>query len=362
MKFKNNFFIFLTVILLSSCNWGRDENSVFDKSENADADIKHVTEELVPPPEVPAHEQVAKGDPVVVHVELIAEEKQIEIAPGVKYWALTFNGSVPAPLIVVHQDDYVQVTLINPPTNTMPHNIDFHAATGGMGGGDLSFVTPGQTKTFRFKATKSGVFVYHCAPGGMMVPFHVASGMNGAIMVLPRNGLMDENGNQVTYDKVYYIGEQDFYVPKDEKGNYKSYSSPMEGYEDILNVMRGLIPSHIVFNGKVDALTGANSLTAKVGEKVLFITSQANRDTRIHIVGGHADLVWPGGSFNDKPATNYESWAIAGGSAVAALYEFRQPGTYVYLNHNLIESFMLGALATIKVEGAWNDNLMHQVR
>jgi nitrite reductase (NO-forming) len=66
----------------------------------------------------------------------------------------------------------------------------------------------------RFKATKAGVFVYHCAPPGM-VPWHVVSGMNGAIMVLPRDGLKDGKGKAAVYDRVYYVGEQDFYVPRD---------------------------------------------------------------------------------------------------------------------------------------------------
>ena len=57
----------------------------------------------------------------------------------------------------------------------------------------------------------------------------VVSGMNGAIMVLPREGLKDEDGRPVTYDKAYYIGEQDFYVPKDENGDYKEYPAPIMG-------------------------------------------------------------------------------------------------------------------------------------
>ena len=43
------------------------------------------------------------------------------------------------------------------------------------------------------------------------------------------------------------------------------------------------------------------------------------------------------------------------------MYTFRQPGLYVYLNHNLIEALLLGAAAQIKVEGEWNDDLMLQV-
>lgn len=230
-----------------------------------------------------------------------------------------------------------------------------------MGGGDLTLVNPGEQATIRFKAIKSGVFVYHCAPGGVMVPLHVTSGMNGAIMVLPREGLKDEHGNSLHYDKAFYIAEQDYYVPKDEKGNYKEYERPSDGFDEMTKVFKKLTPSHIFFNGVAGSLLGKNALQARVGDKVLFITSQANRDTRIHLIGGHADLVWLGGSFNDKPATNYESWPVVGGSAVAMIYQFRQPGTYAYLNHNLIEAFAFGAVAQVKVEGNWDDDLMKQI-
>ena len=116
---------------------------------------------------------------------MILDEGDAEI------WALTFNGSVPGPMIAVHENDYVEVTLVNPSTSAMEHNIDFHAATGALGGGGLTHVSPGEECILRFKATKPGVFVYHCAPGGAMIPYHVVHGMNGAIMVLPRDGLKD---------------------------------------------------------------------------------------------------------------------------------------------------------------------------
>ena len=350
--------------LAAGCGNKNQQASVFDETGTTSSDnMKHITQEMVAAPALPIHDQVVEKDKeVIVDVRLVVEEKILEIAPGVKTWALTFNGTVPGPMIVVHQNDYVQLTLVNPASNSMPHNIDFHAATGGMGGGDLSLVNPGEEATFIFKATKPGVFVYHCAPGGIMVPLHVVSGMNGAIMVLPRDGLKDELGNPLKYDKAFYISEQDFYLTKDENGKYKEYDSPAAGFGDLTVKMKSLIPSHLVFNGMENSLTGSNALQVDVGEKVLFITSQANRDTRIHIVGGHADLFWPGGSFNDKPVTNYETWPVAGGTAVAALYQFRQPGKYVYLNHNLIEAFTLGALAEINVSGEWNDNLMKKVK
>lgn len=324
--------------------------------------LPRVKQELVAPPAVPKHDQVAKGGPKIVEVRMETIEKLVEIAPGAKVWGLTFNGSIPGPLIVVHEGDYVELTLANPKTSTLAHNVDFHAATGALGGAGLTLVQPGEEVVLRWKAVKPGVFVYHCAPGGMMIPFHVISGMSGAIMVLPRDGLKDAAGKPVRYDRAYYIGEQDFYLPKDEKGNYKVYDSPAAGMSDMLELSKGLVPTHVVFNGAVGAITGDNALKGKVGEKVLFIHSQANRDSRPHLIGGHGDLVWQGGSFSDVPLTSQETWFVPGGAAVAALYDFKQPGLYVYLSHNLIEAVLLGAAAHMNVEGEWNNDLMQQLK
>lgn len=324
--------------------------------------LPRVKQQLVAPPFVPEHDQVAKGGPKIVEVKMETIEKLVEVAPGAKVWALTFNGTVPGPLIVVHEGDYVELTLSNPKESTMAHNVDFHAATGALGGAGLTLVQPGEEVVLRWKALKPGVFVYHCAPGGTMIPFHVISGMNGAIMVLPRDGLKDNKGKPVKYDRAFYIGEQDFYLPKGPDGKYKVYDQPAAGMADMLELAKGLVPTHVVFNGAVGAITGDNALKAKVGEKVLFIHSQANRDSRPHLIGGHADLYWVGGSFSDVPLTSQETWWVPGGAAVAALYEFKMPGLYVYLSHNLIEAVLLGAALHMNVEGEWDNSIMEQIK
>ncbi len=327
----------------------------------AEPKLERVTQVLVAPPFLPEHEQVARGRPKIVQVRMVVEEKEIEIEPGVFIHAFTFEGSVPGPIIVVHEGDYVELTMVNPDSNVLPHNIDFHAATGALGGGELTNVAPGQQVVLRFRASKAGVFIYHCAPGGVMVPWHVVHGMNGAIMVLPRKGLRDDRGKLLRYDRAYFIGEQDYYIPKDAQGRYKRYRSPLESLADDLEAMRGLIPTHVVFNGRVGALTGEGALHAKVGETVLILHAQANRPSWPHLIGGHGDFVWERGNIKDPPQTNLESWAIAAGSAGAAVYTFRQPGLYAYLSHNLIEAFLLGAVAHFQVEGEWDDDLMEQV-
>ncbi|MBT3766989.1 MAG: nitrite reductase, copper-containing [Rhodospirillaceae bacterium] len=325
--------------------------------------LPRVKQELVAPPFAPKHDQVAKGGPKVVEITMVIKEKKMVLDDdGTEIWALTYDGWVPGPLVIVHEGDYVELTLINPESNAMEHNIDFHASTGALGGGGLTHVTPGEETVLRFKATKPGVFVYHCAPGGVMIPYHVTHGMNGAIMVLPRDGLKDKAGKPIRYDRIYYIGEQDYYVAKDSEGEYKKYETAGEDYADYLETMATLTPSHIVFNGAIGALTGPNALKANVGETVMIIHSQANRDTRPHLIGGHGDHVWSGGSFTDDPQTGLETWFIAGGAAGAATYTFLQPGIYAYVNHNLIEAVLKGAAAHFSVKGTWDNDLMKQVK
>ena len=324
--------------------------------------LTRVTQTLVQPPFLPKHDQIAQNAPQVIQVRMVIEEKEIEVEPGVFIWAFTYNGSVPGPIIVAHENDYIELTLVNPKTNKLLHNIDFHAATGAMGGGEMTHVNPGEEVVLRWKATKAGAFIYHCAPGGIMVPWHVVHGMNGAILILPREGLKDDRGDAIAYDRAYYIGEQDFYLPKDEGGNYQRYPNAVASLADDLQVMKTLTPTHVVFGEKKGALTGDNALTAKVGETVMFVHSQANRQSYPHLIGGHGDYVWERGNIADVPQTNLESWAIAAGSAAVFTYTFKQPGTYAYLSHNLIEAFLLGAVAQIKVEGKWNNDLMEQVK
>jgi nitrite reductase (NO-forming) len=318
--------------------------------------------DLVAPPYAPAHEQVATGGPKIIEITMETSERLMVVDEdtGASVWALTYNGSVPGPLIICHEGDMVELTLRNPSDSQMEHNIDFHASTGALGGGGLTHVYPGEETVLRWKATKPGCFTYHCAPGGAMIPYHVTHGMNGAVMVLPREGLKDRDGNALKYDKIAYIGEQDYYLPKDENGEYKTYEFAGDDYGDSLDAMRTLTPTHCVFNGAVGAITGENAMKFNVGETVLMIHNQANRDSRPHLIGGHGNYVWET-SFSEAPMTGLETWFVRGGTAMASMYTFEQPGVYAYVNHNLIEAALLGATAHFLVEGAWDNALMEQV-
>ena len=281
--------------------------------------LPRVKVKLVDPPFVHEHEQVATGGPKVVEFEMTIVEKKITLdADGATYWASTFNGTVPGPLMVVHEGDYVELTLINPDTNELMHNIDFHSSTGALGGGGLTQVNPGEKTILRWKATKPGVFVYHCAPPGM-VAWHVVSGMSGAIMVLPRDGLKDHLGQPVSYDKVYYIGENDFYIPRGQDGAYMRFADAGESYSDTLEVMNRLIPSHVVFNGRV-------AEDFKLGDRLSFCTRDEN-SARVDLTRMCAELR----EDLDAPAPRLNELQAAGFSGI---HSRRKPRGAVYIACN----------------------------
>src|SRR5215471_1320126 len=82
-----------------------------------DLELPRQTIELVAPPFVHPHAQTTPDGPRIMEFRLTTEEKQIVIDDeGTKLQAMTFNGSIPGPMMVVHQGDYVEVTLVNPAT------------------------------------------------------------------------------------------------------------------------------------------------------------------------------------------------------------------------------------------------------
>jgi len=354
--------------------WKIPPDSKIIQFRRGDAEV--VTQTLVAPPFLPEHQQVVDGPPKLVKIHMNIVEREAEIAPGVFVWQMAFNNSVPGPVPVVHQYDWVELTLYNGASqeagytvndgthpNLMVHNVDFHASTGALGGGGLTKVKPGEEVVLTWRAMNAGLFVYHCAAmGGAIIPYHVVTGGNGALLVLPREGLRDGYGKPLHYDRAFYFGEQDYYVPKNADGTWRRSKDYMEQMAPMLKVMDGLVPTHVVFNGKTGALTTDIRLNAKVGETVLLLHSQANYPSWPHLIGGVGDWVWPYGKFNNQPDEGLETWPVMPGGSAAAVHTFRQPGLYVYLNHNLIMAFVKDAKAYIHVAGEWNNQLMEQVK
>jgi len=127
--------------------------------------------------------------------ELVAYDKEIEIAPGVKYAAWTYNGRVPGPTLRAREGDLLRIRFIN--AGTHPHTIHFHGihpaamdGTPGIGediGGGL--IDVGEEFTYEFDARPFGLHVYHCHASPLAE--HIAKGLYGAFIVDPPEGRPD---------------------------------------------------------------------------------------------------------------------------------------------------------------------------
>jgi FtsP/CotA-like multicopper oxidase with cupredoxin domain len=122
--------------------------------------------------------------------ELVAVDKEIEIAPGVRYAAWTFNGRVPGPTLRCAEGDRLRIHFSN--GSTHPHTVHFHGihpsamdGVPGLGeeiGGGL--IQPGQSFTYEFDAGPFGLHLYHCHANPLAA--HIAKGLYGMFIVDPK--------------------------------------------------------------------------------------------------------------------------------------------------------------------------------
>jgi len=290
-------------------------------------------------PEVPP--ATDRDHPAKVRVKMETVEKTMTMEDGVEYHYWTFNGDVPGQMIRVREGDTVEVEFSNNPSSTVPHNVDFHAATGQGGGAEATFTAPGHTSTFSFKALQAGLYIYHCAvaPVGM----HIANGMYGLILVEPKEGLPK-------VDKEFYIVQGDFYT-KGKKG--AQGLQPFDMDKAIAEQ-----PEYVVFNGHVGSIAGDNALKAKAGETVRMYVGNGgpNLVSSFHVIGEIFDKVYvEGGKLINE---NVQSTVIPAGGAAIVEFKVDIPGSYTLVDHSIFRAFNKGALGQLKVEGDENPEIM----
>lgn len=327
--------LFSLGLLMFACNTANK-----DKAKEVDpASIKVVGEmkaELTSPPNVPPTTANRKPTRLLVDMEIL--EKEGELMNGVSYTYWTFGGSVPGEFIRAKLGDEIVFTLKNHPDNKLPHNIDLHAVNGPGGGAVSSFVAPGHEITFTFKALHPGLYVYHCgtAPVGM----HIGNGMYGLILIEPTEGLPP-------VDHEYYVMQGEFYT----EGGYGERGHQAFDMQKAINED----PDYVVFNGKVNALTGKHALHAKVGDKIRLYVGNGGPSliSSFHVIGEIFDNVHVnGGSLINH---NVQTQAIPVGSAAIIEFKVNAPGEYVMVDHSIFRAFNKGALGVLDVSGDKNE-------
>ena len=298
-------------------------------------------------PNVPA--AATRTDQAIVDVQFdIVEGVKVITADGKEYetWGfrLRNDGSVltgtPGPIIRARVGDVLRMTVTNPATNKMPHNIDFHAVTGPGGGAKDLTVAPGQSASIEARLLYPGMFMYHCAFGD--VPLHISQGMYGGILVDPETPLD-------AVEREAYIVQSEFYTTVGPDGQLITDRQAITDEK----------PTYVVFNGAVGALTGDNALQMRVGEtmRIYFVNAGLNLDSNFHPIGSQWDKVYQEGALLNAPLRGSQTTLVpAGGASVVELVAY-VPQTVVLVDHALARAFDKGAIGQIVITGEPNPEI-----
>jgi manganese oxidase len=152
------------------------------------------------------------GGRVVREWEIVAEDKEVEVAPGVKYPAWVYNGRIPGPTLRAREGERLRVNFVN--GSSHPHTMHFHGihrdihdGIPGVGSGNID---PGGSTAYEFDAEPFGLHLYHCH--STPLADHIAKGLYGAFIIDPRDGrppademVMVQNGFDTNFDRTNEI-------------------------------------------------------------------------------------------------------------------------------------------------------------
>ncbi|HEY5978405.1 MAG TPA: multicopper oxidase domain-containing protein [Microlunatus sp.] len=237
-----------------------------------------------------------------------------EVAPGVTQRLWTYDGTAPGPVLHGRVGDRFEITLVN--DGSVGHSIDFHAGTLAPQR-PMRTLSPGQSLTYRFRATRAGVWMYHCST--MPMSAHIANGLFGAVVIEPPH-LPRVDRSYLLVQSELYLGDQ--------------------GGEVDVTKLAAEDPDLVVFNGFANQYDHA-TLTARVGERVRIWVLDAgpNRPTSFHVVGGQFDTTYAEGAYllrrGEGGAQSLGLQAAQGGFVELT---FPEPGDYPFVSHLMIDA------------------------
>ena len=120
---------------------------------------------------------------VIREWELVAIDREIEVAPGVRFAAWTYNGRIPGPTLRCREGERLRITFAN--ASEHPHTIHFHgihpSGMDGVAGQGAGEIPPGGRTVYEFDALPAGLHLYHCHVRPLAE--HIAKGLYGAFIV-----------------------------------------------------------------------------------------------------------------------------------------------------------------------------------
>ncbi len=297
-----------------------------------------------------------------VKLDLDARMANVEVAPGVKFRAWTFDRTVPGPVVRATEGDTVEITLKNSDIGMrmkcpkklkkgsktqnhkrarkrkkclrknsrhmpMVHSIDFHAAKVAP---NLAFrgVVPGDSHTFSFEATTPGVYMYHCGTGPMLE--HIGMGMYGMIIIDPIEG-------RPPAEEIFLV-QSEFYGHAKNGWLQSSYKT-----------MQSKPPKYVTFNGAA-LKYAADPIQVKAGEpiRIYLVDAGPSLFSSFHVVGTIFDQYQPDGN-PDYPMYNVSTQVLGPGGGGVFELTLPEPGDYPFVSHSMFDMDK-GALGVLRAE------------
>ena len=236
-------------------------------------------------------------------ITLVAQDAEVEIAPGktVKMW--TFNGTVPAPPLHFTEGDNVSIKFIN--KTPIPHTIHFHGNHDDKNDGVLPQIMPNESYIYNITAAPAGALMYHCH--AYPTSLHIRMGMYGAMIIDPKDKPLEPAREFVMVMSEYDSKD----IMKFEAEYY-----PINGYAD----------QYI-----------ANPLQVNHGElvRMYVINIGTTIPYQFHL---HSTIfkAYPSGLLSNEPI-DAQTYPIGPGDAAIIEARWKYPGTYLFHSHGIQE-------------------------
>lgn len=249
-------------------------------------------------------EQEQQSSGVKKEITLVAQDAEVEIAPGkvVKMW--TFNGTAPAPPLRFTEGDNVSIKFIN--KTPIPHTIHFHGNHDDANDGVLPQVMPGEAYVYNITAAPAGALMYHCH--AYPTSLHIRMGMYGALLVDPKDDPLPPAREFLMVMSEYDSKE----IMKFEAEYY-----PINGYADqyIQTPLRA----------EQDELIRIYAIN--IGTTIPY-------QFHLHSATFKA---YQSGLLEGNEPVHAQTWAIGPGDAAIIEARWKYPGTYLFHSHGFLE-------------------------
>jgi FtsP/CotA-like multicopper oxidase with cupredoxin domain len=159
---------------------------------------------------------------VVRDYQLTAEAATLELKPGLRVHAWTFNGTSPGPELRATVGDVLRVRLRNrlPVGTTLHwHGLDVPNGEDGVAGVTQDAVPPGGSAVYSFRLDQAGTYWYHSHQDSAV---QLDRGLYGALVVLPRGPAGVALERTLVFDE-WPIGLEEFPTPAQSDFAMRTY-------------------------------------------------------------------------------------------------------------------------------------------